>query len=275
LSYIRKLPSGKWQATVRGKDGRKHTRTDRLMSVVRSWAKDQEARISHGDMRDPRAGEIRVGEWYRRRSAARAAKASAAKNASLWAVHCEPKWGDWPMNAVTRMEAQEWVSELQQTRRARHQGKPAQGERVPLLSAETIAAIVHVMSGLYRAAVKEHPPIVLANPFADLELPPIEPRSVDFYEPDEAAALYEAAGEIDPKWRTFIELGTQVGLRFEELAGLHRRDDPQGPATVAEVEAVAPGGPGPGGHAGGDVGSHGRTRPERSGVHVADGRTGH
>jgi integrase len=222
MAYIRKLPSGKWQATVRGPDGRKHTKTDPLKKVVKTWATGQESKFQQGDMRDPRAGEIRVGEWHRRRAAARAAKVSAPKAASLWATHCKPKWADWQMHAVTRMEAQEWVAELQQTRRARHQGKPAvAGEDVPLLSAETIAAAVHVMSGLYRAAVKETPPIVLANPFADLELPPIEPRSVDFYEADEALALYEAAAEADPKWRTMIELGMQAGLRFEELAGLH------------------------------------------------------
>jgi hypothetical protein len=28
VSYIRKLPSGKWQATMRGPNGRKRTKTD-------------------------------------------------------------------------------------------------------------------------------------------------------------------------------------------------------------------------------------------------------
>jgi len=63
---------------------------------------------------------------------------------------------------------------------------------VPTLSAATIADIVHIMSALFRAATKEHPPVVLANPFAELVLPVIEPRPVEFYEPDEAAALFEA-----------------------------------------------------------------------------------
>lgn len=65
----------------------------------------------------------------------------------------------------------------------------------------------------------------------------IEPHPVQFYEPDEAAALYEAAGAIDAKWRTMIELGTQVGLRFEELAGLHghRVDWLRGRVEVIDV----------------------------------------
>ena len=231
------VPSGHWNVEVRDRSGKRHYFTDPLNSVTRAWAVEQEARFARGERRDPRAGEIKVSEWHKRRAAARGGKVSAPKSASLWKTHCEPKWADWPMNAVTRMEAQEWVAELQQTRRARHKGRPATGEDVPPLSAETIAAIVHVMSGLYRAAVKEHPPIVLSNPFADLELPTIEPRSVDFYEPDEALALYEAAAAIDPKWRPMIELGMQAGLRFGELAGLHghRVDWLRGRVEVIDV----------------------------------------
>jgi len=77
------------------------------------------------------------------------------------------------------------------------------------------------MSSLYRAAMKEHPPIVLTNPFAQVDLPVIQPRAVDFYEPDEAAALYAAAGAIGAQWQTMIELGMNVGLRLGELTGLH------------------------------------------------------
>ena len=142
------------------------------------------------------------------------------------------------MNAITRLEAQEWVAELQQARRGRNRGRPtAAGGEVPFLSAETVAAITHVMSGLYRAAMKEHPPLVLSNPFAELELPPIEPHAIYFYEPDDAESVYFAAGEIGAQWRTLIELGMQAGLRFEELAGLHghRVDWLRGPVEVIDV----------------------------------------
>jgi hypothetical protein len=30
MPYFRKLPSGLWQATVRGRDGKRHTKTDKL-----------------------------------------------------------------------------------------------------------------------------------------------------------------------------------------------------------------------------------------------------
>lgn len=236
MSYLRKLPSGKWQATVRGPDGRKHTTTDPLKSVVRAWAAEQEASFARGDTRDPRAGEIRVGDWYARYAAASGVQAiTATKNRSLWATHCEPKWARWRMSAITRMEAQGWVGELRKTRLARWRGRDvADGQDgVPFLSAATIADVVHIMSALFRAATKEQPPVVLANPFADLELPVIEPRPVEFYERDEAAAMYEAAGE----WRTLIELGMDVGLRPGELYGLHghRVDWLRGKLAVVDV----------------------------------------
>ena len=241
MPYYRRLPSGSWQVTVRGPDGRRHTQTDRLKGVVKVWAAEQEARFARGDMRDPRAGEIRVGEWHARRAASRGVEApTKAKNRSLWATHCEPEWARWPMGAVSRMEAAEWVNRLRGTRRARHQGRwVASGDLdVPVLSAATIHDVVHLMSSLYAAAMKEHPPIVVTNPFAGLELPKIEPRPVEFLEPDEAAALYDAAELLGgPRWRVLIELGTDVGLRPGEMFGLHghRVDWLRGKIQVVDV----------------------------------------
>ena len=236
MSYLRKLPSGKWQATVRGPDGRKHTKTDALKSVVKAWGAEQEARFAQGDVRDPRAGDVRVGDWYARYAAASGVEAiTAVKNRSLWDTHCAPKWARWRMSAVTRMEAQGWVGELRRTRLARYRGRAVQGAGagVPLLSAATIADVVHIMSALFRAAAREQPPVVLANPFAELDLPVIEPRPVEFYEHDEAAALYEAAGA----WRTLVELGMDVGLRPGEMYGLHghRVDWLRGRLAVVDV----------------------------------------
>jgi integrase len=239
VSYIRKLPSGKWQATVRGPDGRRHTYTDGLKTTVRKWAAGQEALAAHGEFRDPRLGEIKAGEWYIRVSRARGLEAATrAKHATLWRTHCEPEWAAWPMAAVTRLEAQSWVDRLTATRRARHHGRAVlDGEDVPVLSAATIAAAVHLMSGLYRLAMREHPPLVTVNPFADLELPTIEPHALDFYEPGEAEALFDAAGAIDPRWRLYAELGIQVGLRPGELSGLHghRVDWLRSQITVVDV----------------------------------------
>jgi len=143
------------------------------------------------------------------------------------------------MSAITRMEAQEWVNHLEVTRRARHKGKAVtdESEDVPAIGAETVGAAVHLMSQLFGMAMKETPPIVMANPFVGLELPVIRPHEIDFLEHDEAETLYTAAAEIGPRWRTLIELGTEVGLRPGELYGLHghRVDWLRGKIQVIDV----------------------------------------
>ncbi len=90
------------------------------------------------------------------------------------------------------------------------------------LSAATIRDIVHLMSGLYKAAMRENPPLVTVNPFSDLELPGVEPHAVEFYEHDEAESLFAAVEDVaGPGWRTLTELGMTVGLRPGEIYGLH------------------------------------------------------
>ena len=221
MAYIRQLPSKKWQATVRLANGKRSTKTDKLKSVVSKWATDMEAKVNAGDHRDPRAGQIKLGEWRERVSASRGLEApTRAKLDSIWRTHCDEEWKAWPMVAVTRLEAQEWINQLRQTRRARHKGKTVTAAKgVPLLSPSTIHECANTMSKLYALAMREHPPLVISNPFAGLDLPTIEPRPVEFYEHHEAEALYAAIADV--KWRTLVQLGMHAGLRPGELYGLH------------------------------------------------------
>ncbi|MER7131185.1 tyrosine-type recombinase/integrase [Streptosporangium saharense] len=243
MAYIRRLPSGLYQATVRMPNGKRTTKTNKLKSVVDKWAKQLEAQFNQGDIRDPKVGKVRVAAWRERWAAARVIEApTRAKNDSLWRTHCVPKWGDWPMQAVQRVDAQAWVGELQETRRAKHLGRPAEefddSDEIPYLSAATIHDIVGQMSSLYRAAMKEHPPLVLTNPFADLDLPRRSASSIEFFERAEAEALYVAMERLHgPQWRTLTELGMDVGLRPGEIYGLHghRVDWIRGQLRVVEV----------------------------------------
>jgi integrase len=224
MAYIRQLPSGKWQATVRHPSGRRISRTDVLKKVVQRWSREEEAKYERGDIRDPRAGRITVGAWFDRWIAARGVEpVTIDKLESSWRTHCEPQWATWPMDAVTHMEAQQWVRVMQQKRRAKHLGKPGDDDS-PTLAAGTVHTAVHLMSSLYRAAVNERPPIVVSNPFAALDMPTVPPAPIQYYEHDEAEAIIAAAAILrpdEPQWPLLIELGMVVGLRPGELFGLH------------------------------------------------------
>lgn len=243
MAYIRRLPSGLYQATVRMPNGKRISKTNKLKSKVEKWAKQQEAKFDQGDVRDPKAGQVHVADFYKEVSERRVIeKPTKAKNASLWRTHCQPKWGDWPMEAIPRDDAQEWVQDLIETRRARHRGRPAAAfddpDEIPFLSAATIHDVVHLMTGLYKAAMKRHPPMVSANPFFDLELPRRNATAIEYYEPEEISALYVALERLHgPRWRTLVELGMDVGLRPGEIHGLHghRVNWIRGTLSVVEV----------------------------------------
>ena len=111
MAYYRRLPSGLWQATVRGRDGKRHTKTDKLKSVVKQWAAEQEAAIARGEFRDPRLGDIKVGDWHAGcRRPRRPTGHHQGQARQPVGTHCEPQWAGWQMSAITRMEAQEWVN---------------------------------------------------------------------------------------------------------------------------------------------------------------------
>lgn len=237
--YLRKLPSGRWQCTVRDPSGKRHSKAFDLKSQARHWGMEQEARFARGDLRDPRAGQIRLGEWRDRVMRFRGLELpTLAKSESIWRTHCAAQWADWPLAAVTRAEAQGWVNRLRATRVARHRGRPVDGDDAPFLSAATIHEAVRVMSVLYRLAMDEDPPLVTSNPFSRLDMPRIEPRQIQFYEHEEAERLYKALEEhFGLQWRTLVELGMHVGLRPGEIYGLHahRVDWTRGRVHVVEV----------------------------------------
>lgn len=224
MAYVRQLPSGKWQATVRHPAGHRLTKTDPLRRVVAAWARDLEAQFARGDVRDPRAGKISVREWYERWFAAHVcADSTRTKIEGRWRVHCEPKWGDWPMQAITRMEAQQWVRQLEVTPRVRWGGRRVLDEDdAPYLGPGTIAGIVQTMTTVYNSAMGETPPVVLTNPFLRLALPTIPPGRIVFYSHEEHEQILVAMRElgIDLRWRVFCDLAAWVGLRYGEIAGL-------------------------------------------------------
>lgn len=209
---------------MRHPSGARLSFSDPLRSVAREWALEQEARFRRGELRDPRAGRISVGDWWARWWAVRGVEeVSKARDASHWRTHCQARWASWPMDAITRMDAQAWVAELRDKPRARHKGRPvtATTEDVPKISADTVAGAVHLMSQLYRAALRESPPLVTGNPFTDLDMPRRAAHGIDFYTAEEAAALLDALGELPaPQWRVMVALGLRVGLRPGELYGL-------------------------------------------------------
>jgi integrase len=202
MAYLRRLPSGLWQATVRLPSGRKTTRTDPLRKVVADWAREEETRLARGVWRDPRAGRTTIEQRW---STWRPARTLAANTLEIydtaWKLRIRPHLGDWPMGRLTRGDVETWVARLL---------KDGHGPRV-------VQQSVSVLSALFSAAVRDG--IVEHNPVRGTKSIPTPLRPPEWFTEEEARAIWRAL-DGDPAMRTLVRLGMFVGLRWGELAAL-------------------------------------------------------
>jgi len=202
MAHIRKLKSGKWQATVRHPSGQRWSKTDPLKRVVQQWAADTEASMRRGDFIDPAAGKMTLSDWWVKWSATRGVEvATVDKNLSWWRNHIEPAFGTWPLSSIQSWDVQEWVAKM----RAKGVGATTVASSLRLLSQILSEAVLHKLLG--------------ANPAALIGAP-TPPRHVDrFLSRAEAGRLLEQFTGED---RVFVEVLLYCGLRFQEAAGLRR-----------------------------------------------------
>src|SRR5262249_54983392 len=112
-AYLRKLKSGKWQATVRNRAGDRFSESFPLKAQARAWGIDLETQFARGGMRDPRAGEIAFREGHDRWWNARIVEPHTLRgDGSSIKNHVMPYWADWEMRAITRMDVQSWIRSL-------------------------------------------------------------------------------------------------------------------------------------------------------------------
>lgn len=205
MSWIRQLPSGLWAATVYTPTGRL-TETDRLKSVIKSWADDREAEVRRGDWIDPRRAEITVGEWWAiARKGWRLERASRKRDESHWRTHVEPKWGKVRLASILKTHINAWVVELAEAK----------------VGAATIEGATSVLRRLLEAAVDDGR--ARTNPARKLQLPPRDAHVDRVLENGEEGALLTRLDEVFPgrvDARLFCELMLDTGARWEEAAAV-------------------------------------------------------
>ncbi len=202
MATIGKLPSGRFRARYYGIDGKQRSATFDRKMAAKAWAEEREAEIRNGTHHDPRDGRMRFQEWFDRWTRARGgviAKSTRANNLSHAQIYVLPKWGAWPLQAITRMECQNWVAQL-----------VADGHRP-----DTVHKAVHQLSGALKAAVDSD--ILSRNPAARLRLPVIEPKDLRILTDDETGRLL---AELAEPYCTLTFLALKTGMRWAEIAGL-------------------------------------------------------
>lgn len=203
MAYLRKLPSGKWQATYRGADGRKHTKTDPLKKVVKDWAAEEETKVAQGRWRDPRQGRQTVGAWAGKWMAARVVEDSTRRtDVSTMKLHILPHWSDWKMFVITSLDVQAWIRRLQ---------KDGVGP-------SAVQRAYNLFKSMMGDAVTAG--VLAETPCRDIDRPATPPKLPAWFTRDEVDRI---RAELDRRHRghsVMVELMCMVGLRWGEAAAV-------------------------------------------------------
>lgn len=197
---VRKFDTG-WQGIYRDAAGKRHTKMWPTRTAAKQWATDGEAAVRQGSHRDPRAGRVTLRAWHDRWAAARVVEASTRRTDRTYGKDVLGAFGDWPLDAITRMECQGWVRRMEQDGRG----------------AQAIVKAAQLLTSLLEDAVHEGK--IPANPARGIRLPAVSTqpdRLIGFGE--EPVLLRGLPTEQD---RRMVTVLLDTGLRYGELAGLH------------------------------------------------------
>lgn len=206
MPYIRKLPSGLWQATVRGpktaknKTGR-YTRTDPLKSIVTKWGQKKEIEFARDEWVDPELTKLTFSEWQATWWDARVvdSEETIRGDRGCFRNHILPQWESWRLRRIGRMDVQAWVRDMER------------GGVGPYAIRRSFNLFVSVMGD----AVTEG--ILTATPVRDISLPDTSPKSVFWWTREQIDAIQD---HLPPQHAVMTELMVMSGLRWGEAAGL-------------------------------------------------------
>jgi integrase len=202
VAHIRKLKSGRWQATVRHPSGQRYSRSDPLKRVVTEWAAETEAKLRRGEFVDPAGGRLTLAQWrVKWLETRRVETATTDKTESWWRNHIEPKFGSWPLVSIQSWDVEAWVTELESRK----------------VGAETVRSSLRLLRLILKSAVKHK--LIASNPADGITATSPDPHIDRILTRDEAARLLDQFLGAD---RVFVEVLLYCGLRFQEAAGLRR-----------------------------------------------------
>lgn len=200
MAYVAPTTSGKFRGVARHPSGKRSYRTFPLKRQAKEWAEEQEATWRHDRNQDPRAGEITVGDWIKIWLTARVVEPTTeAKNASHRRCHILPKWKDWPLASIDRLDVGAWIKTME-----KEGAQPS-----------TIKGVVQHFCTILGDARKVNR--IPNNPAEAQKTPALTKGVPRFYTQEQADRIL---AEFDPQWALACDLDFNVGLRPGELLGL-------------------------------------------------------
>ena len=222
FGWIRKLPSGRWQARYKGNDGvlRPAPHTFRTKGMAEQWLAGVEADLMRGSWTVPNPSSESVAVWAERWMASKLNLKPKTKADYEMAirVHILPRWGNAPISKITRGDIQTWIGELI---------KDGKSAAVIRRATGTLSRVLE--EAVNTGALASNPCQRISMPRAvksDIKPLTIEQVKVLAYEIENPPVKLAGNGAAPPGRHHFPEYGLLVrlaafsGLRAAEIAGL-------------------------------------------------------
>jgi integrase len=222
FGWIRKLPSGRWQARYKGNDSvlRPAPHTFRTKGMAEQWLAGVEADLMRGSWTVPNPSSESVAVWAERWMASKLnlkpnTKADYDMRLRAYVL---PRWGDTPISKITRGDIQAWIQELvangAQPSTARH----AVGTLSRILNEAVIAGALVANPcqriSTPRLATGDIKPLTIEQVKTlayEIENPPVKPAGNGAAPPGR---------HHFPEYGLLVRLAAFSGLRAAEIAGL-------------------------------------------------------
>jgi len=202
---VRKRQSGKWEARYRDSAGQVHYRYFMSANEADKFLATVHTDILRGDWIDPRQATRTVAdlaeEWMRSKRNLR--PRTDALYRTVLRVHILPVFGTMKLEAVTHEQLEKWLHD--QATEGRH-------------SNSTTNRSFKLFSQMMKFALQRR--YIRFNPCDPVSPPAEDKRKVVVLTPAQVADLAEAAGEVQPQYRTLVLLAAYGGLRWGECVGL-------------------------------------------------------
>ena len=195
----------RWRARYRGPDGRVRSRSFARKLDAERWIDTQLVRIDRGEWTDPAAGDVTLAEWSQKWMRSLLLKATTrAEYESLLQSRILPEFGAMAINRITPTAIREWTASMIADGLSASRVRAAKGRLAQCLE-------VAVIDGM-----------LLRNPAAAVNTPPVRRRPQRFLDVADVAALAEAAENQQAGSGLVVQVLAYVGLRWGELVALRR-----------------------------------------------------
>lgn len=219
---IRQLPSGRWQARHRDREGvlRAAGETFATKADADRWLATLQHELGAGEWVDPKLGELTLREWATSwmRNQLHLKPKTKVSYQSLLGSRLLPALGDVLLGELRTSHVQAMV--------ARFQGEG--------LSASRCRQVVMVLSQILDAAIADG--LIRANPCKAVRLPrlpKVEMRVLAAHE------VERVAGAITPRYRSLVHVLAYGGLRWGEAVALTRSSVDLDRGRLLVVRSVA------------------------------------